>query len=454
MNWRKLALSILLSSAALAMPTHAQSDFKFTKVDLDLLRQSDQLDDYFSRNGMVFEDDETARYVESVGRRVLPSGEPPEHVTWKFRVLRDPYPNAFSLANGTVYIQTGLLSLLQNEAQLAAVLGHEETHVLNRHPYLGYRDLRKKTLELNIFDMAGSAAGGFGAISDAIGMAISNIAPVMLEASYFGYSRELEQEADMRGLAAMENAGYDPQEMAAVFRLLEQSEGPDHSPALYRDHPRLEARIQYLTDYLKKNPPTNRTPLLNASIYLDSTEAVSRHDITLQIEALRPRHAVTIALDLVKQHPTSQHYALLGDAYRAMGGRQPNPSDEQMEDERRQEAKALSKRTPQEYEKSLLDSPEGQTYWQQNRKEAEEAYQKAIQLDGANAKAHLGLALVYDDADNKPGAIAEYQKYLDLAPTAWDRTLIQSRLDTLSAPAAAANTPAPARYEQQAGAKP
>jgi len=101
-----------------------------------------------------------------------------------------------------------------------------------------------------------------------------------------------------------------------------------------------------------------------------------------------------------------------------------------------------------------LDSPEGQTYWQQNRKEAEEAYQKAIQLDGANAKAHLGLALVYDDADNKPGAIAEYTKYLDLAPTAWDRTLIQSRLDTLSTPAAAANAPAPARYEQQAGAKP
>lgn len=455
MNWRKLALSILLSSAALATPARAQSGFKFTKVDLNLLRQADQVDDYLSRSGMVFEDDETVRYVESVGRRVLPPGEPPEHVTWKFRVLRDPYPNAFALPNGSIYINTGMLSLMRNEAQLAGVLGHEETHVLNRHPYLENRNARKDTVAINIFGMAGSAAGygGYG-VGPSVIEVLCTIAPALLVSSYFGYSRELEQEADMRGLAAMEDAGYDPREMAATFRLLEQSEGPDTSFSLYRDHPRLEGRIQYLDEYLKKNPPKNQAPLVNTGIYSESSETVCRHDIGLQIEAMRPRHAVDIALHLVNRYPTSEHYSLLGDAYRAMGGRPPDLSEDAIEAERKREDKMLSKMTPQEYEKWLLTAPAGEASWEENRKEAEEAYRGAIRLDNTNAKAHRGLALIYDDEKNAASAITEYQKYLELAPAAWDQTEIKNRLDALRASNETDKTSGTAQGEQRAGTQP
>ncbi len=455
MNRRRLVLAILLSSAALPAPAHGQTNFKFTKVDFELLRQANQLDDYFSDSGMVFEDAATTQYVDSVGRRVLPPGDPPEHVTWKFRVLRDPLPNAFALPNGTIYIDTGLLSLMRNEAQLAGVLGHEETHVLNRHPYLEYRSVRKTTVAINIFGMVGGAVGygGYGAAPDAI-MAVSVAAPALLVASAYGYSRELEQEADMRGLAAMENAGYDPHEMAASFRLLEQSEGPDPSFSLYRDHPRLDARIQYLNEYLKKNPPAAGSALMNTGLYSESTESVCRHDIGLQIEALRPRHAVAIALHLVNLYPTSEHYFLLGESYRAMGGRPPDSSEAQLAAERKQEAKMLAKMTPQEYEKFLLTAPEGQASWVENRKEAEEAYREAIRLDDTNAKAHRGLALIYDDENNTAGAIAEYQKYLELAPTAWDRMQIQTRLDALHAPVGGAGIPGIATDKRQGAAQP
>ncbi len=437
MKWRRLALAILLFPAALPLPAYAQTNFKFTKVDFELLRQANQLDNYFSDSGMVFEDAATTQYVESVGRSVLPPGDPPENVTWKFRVLRDPLPNAFALPNGTIYIDTGLLSLMRNEAQLAGVLGHEETHVLNRHPYLEYRSARKTTVAINIFGMVGVP-----------------VAPALLVASYYGYSRELEQEADMRGLAAMENAGYDPHEMAATFRLLEQSEGPDPSFSLYRDHPRLDARIQYLNEYLEKNPPAAGSRLVNTGLYSESIETVCRHDIGLQIEVLRPRHAVTIALHLVNQYPTSEHYFLLGESYRAMGGRPPDPSEEQLAAERKQEAKMLSKMTPQEYDKFLLAAPGGQTSWLENRKEAEEAYREAIRLDDTNAKAHRGLALIYDDENNTAGAIAEYQKYLQLAPTAWDRMQIQTRLDALDAPVGAAGTAGIATDKRQEATHP
>jgi predicted Zn-dependent protease len=63
----------------------------------------------------------------------------PEKVTYRFLVLREPMVNAFALPNGSIYITTGLLALLENEAQLAGILGHEA------HPYFENRSLRKKT---------------------------------------------------------------------------------------------------------------------------------------------------------------------------------------------------------------------------------------------------------------------------------------------------------------------
>ena len=70
--------------------------------------------------------------MATVGEKLLPPGSTSERVTWRFRVMNEPLPNAFALANGSIYVTTGLLSLLENEAQLASVLAHEETHVLNR----------------------------------------------------------------------------------------------------------------------------------------------------------------------------------------------------------------------------------------------------------------------------------------------------------------------------------
>ncbi|HEV2299345.1 MAG TPA: M48 family metalloprotease [Candidatus Acidoferrales bacterium] len=427
-------LFAVLLPVVLAVPLRAQSqpDFKFTKIDLELLHQADQLDEYFARNGMVFEDEATQKYVESVGVSVLPAGDPPEHVTWKFRVLRDPFPNAFALPNGSVYIHTGLLSLMRSEAQLAGVLGHEETHVLNRHPYLEYRSTRKKMVAINIFAMAGGMAGGYGYGTPSLVIAgISSVAPALLAASVFGYSRELEREADMRGLAAMEKDGYDPQEMVTTFRLLERSEGPDSGPGIYSDHPRLEARIQYLTEEIKKDPPTLSSPLVGAGKYSDATGAAFRHDIGLQIRAVRPRHAVAIALHLTDKYPTSEHYMLLGEAYRALGGRPQDLSDDKLSAERKEARKHLSKMTPEEYEKTLLTTPEGKAAWEENRKQAEDSYREAIRLDASNAKAHRGLGFILDGENKASEAAAEFRSYLSLAPTAWDRAEIQKRLDAL-----------------------
>ena len=430
-----LAPFLLVAILACCAPSgRAQPDFKFTKVDLDLLHQSDALDAYFARSGLVYEDAATVRYVTGVGKSVLPPGEPPERVTWNFHVLRDPIPNAFALPNGSIYIHTGLLSLLQGESELAGILAHEETHVLNRDAYIENRSMRKKIETINILQMAsGVVEAGYGYAAPGIAAAaIGSIAPMMVVATIYGYSREIEKEADLNGIARAAAAGYDPQGLIEAMRLLEESEGPDSGPALYRDHPRLEARIQYLTEAIHEMPARSGFPVIGAGNYLENTETVFRHDIPLEIQAGRPRQAVAVAVGLVHRDPGPENYVLLGDAHRAMGGRAPDATPEQISEERKQERKLAGKLTPQEYEKYLLTKDAGPEAWKANRGLAEAAYSQALQLDASCAPAHRGLGILYCDEGKLPESATEFREYLQFAPaSAWDRSDVQKRLDAL-----------------------
>src|SRR5713226_9174832 len=130
------ALSQKKKAPVEAVPPPVNEEFKFGKVDLGLLDQVDLLDRRFERDGLVLEGEATNAYLERIGNSLVPKGLPLDHVRWKFRALRDPQPNAFALPNGSIYITTGLMSLVDNESQLASVLAHEVTHVMRRHAYI------------------------------------------------------------------------------------------------------------------------------------------------------------------------------------------------------------------------------------------------------------------------------------------------------------------------------
>ncbi|HEX2711755.1 MAG TPA: M48 family metalloprotease, partial [Candidatus Acidoferrales bacterium] len=144
------------SSKDVQPPPKAQA-FTFTQIDLDLLKQVDAFDRYTEEKGWVYNDSATTAYLEKVGLALTPK-KTPENVKWRFRVLRDPDVNAFALPNGSIYVNSGLLSRMENEAQLAGVLAHEITHVTNRHTYLQYHSVRKKAVAVNIMIAAADAA--------------------------------------------------------------------------------------------------------------------------------------------------------------------------------------------------------------------------------------------------------------------------------------------------------
>src|SRR5260370_229563 len=109
-----------LRTAATQTPDNSQDppskdNFKFEKADLDLLEQVNLLDARFEREGLVLSDEATNALLRHVGESLLPRGLKLENVSWKFRALRDSLPNAFALPNGSIYVSTGLLALMDNE---------------------------------------------------------------------------------------------------------------------------------------------------------------------------------------------------------------------------------------------------------------------------------------------------------------------------------------------------
>ena len=376
------ALLMAVSICCAQQSSPEPNSFSFTRVDLDLLEKSNQLDRQFQEKGLVYNDLETTRYITKVGQAVLPGGPERQSIHWQFFVLRNPIPNSFALPNGSIYVHTGLLSLLQNEAQLAGVLAHEETHVLNRHGYLENRSYRKKAEAAMIISgvaTAGSMAGGVGEA----GLMIQLAVPSIFISTVYGYSRELEQEADLRAVHALVDAGYSAAEMKTFFDVMQVDHDVDLSKkGFYQDHPKLQDRSRYVGDLAASLQPRSETPAVEADRYLIETESAVRHDADLEIRAGRARTAVWVMEHIVKRDDKlADNYYVLGEAYRGLGPRTPEPKPEEFTNKGKDEArKMMSKMTPQEYEAALLKAPGGQQALESNQQLAEKNYNRATAM--------------------------------------------------------------------------
>ena len=416
-----------------ATPPPIREEFKFGDVDLEVLEQSDLLDSKLERDGLVLRDEAANAYVRRVGEGLIPRGLELERVSWKFRVLRDPQPNAFALPNGSIYITTGLIILIDNESQLAAIVAHELTHVMRRHTYVQNRSNRKKFLSMNIMTAIGAYAPG--GIVGAVIIAATTIAPLIVMATVFGYSRDLEREADLKGIDMMVTAEYAPEEMINVMRLLDKDIEGENIRLFWNDHPALDERIKYMSSYLgaRANKVTHQMELnRERAAYFKEMEPAMRHDIQLAINAARFRSAVYHAQRLVDFHADSENLFWLAEAYRTLGPRAPQLTESELTNSGKKDAaKKREKRTPEEEEHDLLQTPAGKDNWQRHQQKAEELYLRALKAESPVPVAHRGLGMLYEKVGRANDAVVEYEKYIELAPTATDRERIKRRIETL-----------------------
>lgn len=443
MNFKKLFQVVVLSLSLIlpSLPISARSTlaedsaekFAFGKVDLDLLEEIKALDERFEKEGVVYHHPALDAYLTRVGTAIA-ADKKPENVEWKFRALRDPVPNAFALPNGSIYINTGLMALLDDENQLAAVLAHEVTHVTERHTYLRNRSMRKKVLAINII----STIGNWHPVAGTAGLAISliaNISPFMLALSILGYSRDQEKEADLEGMKMASAAGFVPDGMPNSFKSMQKDIEGEQLNSFYSDHPKLQERINYTTSSLPADARklTEEEAKTAQSDYLNVMELVDRHNVELAINEARFRSAVFVSNKLVSMRPeSSDNIFYLAESYRTLGPRNAELTDKQLTSgAKKKEAKNRAKRTLEELDAELLKTPAGQEAWKANSEKAEQLFLRAIELNRFNANARRGLGMLYEKLNRKDDAANQYAAYLELAPNAIDTERIRRRLVVL-----------------------
>src|SRR5437867_157 len=159
------------------------------------------------------------------------------------------------------------------------------THISRRHTYLQNRSMRKKVLAINILNTIGAWNPVSGAAGAAIDL-IANISPFILVLSIFGYSRDMEKEADLEGVKTLTTAGYAPEEMVSSLKLLQKDIEGEQLNSFYSDHPKLQERINYVGNSISSTAKLSAEQLRDAKTqYLTQMEKVDRHDVELAISA-------------------------------------------------------------------------------------------------------------------------------------------------------------------------
>ena len=216
-----------------------------------------------ARAGMVAQHDgpsddpRSSKHVENMGARLMN--------TLYHRLKREgievPYPfefhllndaravNAFALPGGQVFITEALYYQLENEGQLAGVLGHEVGHVLERH---GAQRMAKARLSQGLVNAAGTASGGAGG---------NRLAAQFADLILKGYGRDDELESDRWGIELMVLAGYNPRHMLGVMDILEKSTGGAGGPPEFMStHPKPANRKEYIEKIIAERFPGGLPP--------------------------------------------------------------------------------------------------------------------------------------------------------------------------------------------------
>ena len=199
----------------------------------------------FTQQMGVHDDLELQEYVQRVGEKLAAVSERPE-LEWHFTIVDTDDVNAFATMGGYVYISRGILPYFENEADLAAVLGHEIGHISAEH-------LKKQQHKGTIAGLASAATAIFTGMP-----ALADLTNMAGQAIISGYGRDAELEADRLGARYLAKAGYDPKALIHVISTLKDQD------TFERERARLENREPHIYHGVFASHPDNDTRLQQA----------------------------------------------------------------------------------------------------------------------------------------------------------------------------------------------
>lgn len=178
------------------------------------------------------------QYVNQIGQKMAAVSDR-TNIPYHFYVVQATDPNAFALPGGYIFVTDSLLKLVQNEAQLAEVVGHEVGHVAAKH---SVKMIREAALAQGVEVAAVGTDSGI----------TQQIANVIATLVLRGFGRQEELQADQLGVTYGSKAGYDPTQLAVFLQRLDQATGGSGPAWLYplQTHPPVDQRVQAIEQYI------------------------------------------------------------------------------------------------------------------------------------------------------------------------------------------------------------
>ena len=219
-----------------------------------------------------------ANYVRGVGQNIaVQSGLSSARTDFTVTLLNSPVNNAFALPGGYVYVTRQLMALMNNEAELAGVLGHEVGHTAARHARARQARAQRNSIAGILGTILGGAIGDNGGLLGALGGLLQNNAMRAAQLATLGFSRSQETAADDLGIRYLTSAGYDPMALSTMLASLAAQNNLDVRvtgrdaraiPEWASTHPDPASRVRRAADAARRtgmtNGRVNRDPFLNA----------------------------------------------------------------------------------------------------------------------------------------------------------------------------------------------
>jgi len=335
----------------------------------------EQLD--INNSGLVYQDPELENYLNRIAATLKANSIAPDF-HFQIKVLKDSNLNAFAYPNGVIYIHTGILARMDNEAQLASLLSHEMTHCIHRHSLRVIRSLKDRPGYIAAVQQALSRSAVAQEFARLLGAAGSM-------AAVTGYTRELETEADQIGLDLMAKANYDPKEALKLFEHLKQEieSGETAEPFFFGTHPNVQQRIENAQSWLAGDRQRNEARVKNSAEFNRRLQGVLLANVRLDLRLGRFEVAQKTLEKYLAMHPKdAQAYYLFGESYR-------------------QRDRQNDARTAVGY------------------------YAKAISLDPLFPEPHKAMGLIHYKEGDKHSAKKFFESCLLLSPNASDKAYIR-----------------------------
>ncbi len=236
----------LLASIFLLMVVLLQGTALALSID-DEKKLGKEFYDKIEKAGALSRNERANAYINQLGERVLAHSDKAPF-EFKFSIIRSSALNAFATPGGYVYFNQGLITQVENEAQLAGVLAHEIAHVNGRH----ISEIIDKSKIINIASLAAILAGAFlGGSGDAVA-AVTSFTMATATSLNLKYSREHEEAADRQGMDYLVGAGYNGSAMLEFLRIMRRYEFYSNTiPSYFLTHPGTDERMRYIDALLQ-----------------------------------------------------------------------------------------------------------------------------------------------------------------------------------------------------------